>query len=151
MNKNQRAIGIFFKAADTEAALKRLNDFNFPVNKVFVIAENTEQENIFIKNKLSRSLRDRFDLKINNINNIERDETSISLVDALIHLDIPIDMANIYQEFVLQGQYIVVVEGEEADIARAENVLKQSGIQQWVIYQIITEHPEVIVVDRRRL
>jgi hypothetical protein len=148
MNKNQRAIGIFLKAADFETALKKLDASSFSFNKIFVIADNAEQENIFVKNKLFQSLRDRFNL---NINNIEGDETTISLADALIHLDIPIDMANIYQEFVLQGQYLVMVEGEEADINIAENILKQSGIQQWVIYQIITEHPEVIVVDRRRL
>ena len=42
-----------------------------------------------------------------------------------------------------------MVEGNTADISGAETILKSSGIQEWVVYKIVLEHPEVIVVDRR--
>lgn len=50
---------------------------------------------------------------------------------------------------VTQGKYLVMVEGNIDNILGAETILKSCSVQEWVIYKIISEHPEVIMVDRR--
>ena len=47
------------------------------------------------------------------------------------------------------GKYLVMVEGNKNDISGAKSILKRYGIQDWVVYQITLEYPEVIIVDRR--
>lgn len=58
------------------------------------------------------------------------------LIGALIGLGIPEDRARIYSDRVSQGDYLVMVEGSEADIHRAESVLRRGGIQEWGVYDI---------------
>ncbi len=71
------------------------------------------------------------------------------MAKALADLDIPIDIARQYNDSMAGGKYLVMVEGNENDISGAKSILKQCGIQDWVVYQITLEHPEVIIVDRR--
>ena len=42
-----------------------------------------------------------------------------------------------------------MVEGETADIKGAKDILSRCRIKEWVVYKIVLEHPEVIIVDRR--
>lgn len=44
MTKPQRAIAIFQTSSDTEAALKKLDNSQFALERVFVIARNTDRE-----------------------------------------------------------------------------------------------------------
>ena len=152
MTERQRAIGIFHNLLNTEAALKELDNSHFALDRVFVIARDTEQENQIVETKLCQSLRDGFDARISSVANqdsITNGETVISLTNALINLDIPVDTANLYNDLVAKGEYLVMVEGDNTDILGAESILKRCGIQEWVIYKIVLEHPEVIIVDRR--
>lgn len=153
MTERQRAIGIFNNPLDTEAALRKLDESHFSLERVFVIARNTEREDKIVDTKLCESLRDRFNAKISSIakqdHSIIEGETVISLTKALIHLDIPVDTAHFYNQLVADGKYLVMVEGNTADILGAETILKGCGINEWVIYKIVLEHPEVIIVDRR--
>ena len=153
MTEQQRAVGIFNSATEAEAALRKLDESHFSLDKVYVIARNTEREGKIVDTQLCESLRDRFDSRINSAakqeSSIVNGETVISLTKALIHLDIPIDEASLYNQLVADGKYLVMVEGNTADISGAETLLKSSGIREWVIYKIVLEHPEVIVVDRR--
>lgn len=53
---------------------------------------------------------------------------------ALIGLGIPEERAKFYNDRVSKGEYLVVVEGDNAEIAKAEALLHRGGIQNWGIY-----------------
>ncbi|HEY9669594.1 MAG TPA: general stress protein [Coleofasciculaceae cyanobacterium] len=57
-----------------------------------------------------------------------------SLVGALTHLGIPEEQAKDYNERLQQGDYVVIVEGTDEDIRRANSILSLHGIQRWGIY-----------------
>ena len=153
MTQRQRAIGIFDDILNTEAALEELDKSHFSLDRVSVIARNTDKEKKIVGTELCESLRDRFEANISSAarqdSNIIEGETVISLTEALIHLDIPVDIARSYNDMVAQGKYLVMVEGSFDDISGAKTILKRSGIQDWVVYKMALEHPEVIIVDRR--
>lgn len=152
MTKPRRAVGIFQNSQDTEAALKKLDRSRFSLDRVFVIASNSEREREIVDTQLSKSLRDRFDSPISNVvgsNDTTTAETNIDLTQALIHLDIPVDTARFYNDLVANGKYLLMIEGNEADISGAETILQDFDLSEWVIYEVVREHPEVIIVDRR--
>ena len=151
MTERQRAIGIFNDIVDAEAALEELDNSHYSLDKVFVIASNTAQEDRIVGTELCQSLRDRFNTRISSVvrNAGTVTDNTISLTQALTQLDIPIDTARSYNDLVAQGRYLVMVEGNQDDISGAKTILKRCGIQDWVVYKIVLEHPEVIIVDRR--
>jgi uncharacterized membrane protein len=57
-----------------------------------------------------------------------------SIVGALTGLGIPEDRAQTYGNMVSRGSYLVIVDGSEEEINRAEAVLGNRGIQEWGIY-----------------
>lgn len=61
-----------------------------------------------------------------------------SLLGALIGLGIPEERAKVYDERVQRGQYLVIIDGTDAEIARAEVILRQRGIEEFGIY----DHPD---------
>jgi len=101
-----------------------------------------------------------------------------SLAGALIGLGIPEERAHIYNERVSRGEYLVIVDGTQEEIHRAETILRNRNIQEFGIYnspsapvtkEIIsptaeyvapaphpvmttnTDHePKVIVIDHRK-
>lgn len=152
MMERQRSIGIFNNASDTEAALKELDNSHFSLDRVFVIAHDPAGENKVVSTQLCESLRNRFNTRISSNarrNSKAIEDTSISLSKALTHLDIPQDTASLYDDLVEQGKYLVLVEGDREDILGAKTILKRCGIKDWVVYKIVSQHPEVIIVDRR--
>lgn len=56
------------------------------------------------------------------------------LVGGLIGLGIPEERAQAYEESVARGDYLVIVDGTEAEIILAEEILKRKGINEWEIY-----------------
>ena len=56
------------------------------------------------------------------------------LVGALIGLGIPEERAKIYNDRVSRGDYLVLVQGTDAEIAKAEAILHGRGIEEWGIY-----------------
>ena len=60
MTEQQRAVGIFNSATEAEAALRKLDESHFSLDKVYVIARNTEREGKIVDTQLCESLRDRF-------------------------------------------------------------------------------------------
>ena len=153
MTERYRSIGIFNNALDTETALKELDKSHFSLERVYVIARNTEQEDRIVDTiDLCKSLRNRFDTRISSIvkdsSKVEQD-TGITLTKALIRLDIPVDIARSYNNLVAEGKYLLMVEGNHSDVSGAKTILKGRGIRDWVVYKIVLEHPEIIIVDRR--
>ncbi|MEB3830887.1 general stress protein [Phormidium sp. CCY1219] len=58
------------------------------------------------------------------------------LVGALVGLGIPEERARVYNERVSRGDYLLIVEGTEDEIRRAERILSRLGIEEWGIYDI---------------
>ncbi|AFY81041.1 general stress protein [Oscillatoria acuminata] len=56
------------------------------------------------------------------------------LIGALVGLGIPEERAKVYKERVARGDYLVIVDGTEADIARADTILNRGGIEEWGVY-----------------
>jgi hypothetical protein len=79
------------------------------------------------------------------------------LIGALLGLGIPEDRAQVYSNLVARGDYLVMVDGTEDDIERAESVLSNRGIQEWAIYDVPnsrtsrTDSPNRIVETQENL
>ncbi|MEH2324813.1 MAG: histidine kinase [Nostoc sp.] len=58
-----------------------------------------------------------------------------SLLGALVGLGIPEERARVYDERVKRGHYLVILDGTDTEIARAEAVLHQSGVEEFGIYE----------------
>lgn len=58
------------------------------------------------------------------------------LIGALVGLGIPEEKARNYNDRVSRGHYLVMVDGNDAEIARAESVLTGRGIEDFGIYDI---------------
>jgi hypothetical protein len=62
-----------------------------------------------------------------------------SLVGGLIGLEIPADRAKVYSDRVAKGEYLVVVEGVEADIILAGLIFSKHGVNDWHTYDLSVE------------
>ncbi|NJM63093.1 MAG: histidine kinase, partial [Oscillatoriales cyanobacterium RU_3_3] len=60
--------------------------------------------------------------------------TAGGLIGALVGLGIPEEEAKAYSDRVARGDYLVLLNGTESEIAEAERVLSRGGIQQWGVY-----------------
>jgi hypothetical protein len=58
------------------------------------------------------------------------------VIGALTGLGIPEEEARDYSERVSQGEYLVIIEGTEAEIRQAATVLSHQGIQRWRVHTI---------------
>lgn len=56
------------------------------------------------------------------------------LLGGLIGWGIPEEQAKFYYDRVSQGDYLLIVEGTEHEIRRAETILNSQSIQQWRVY-----------------
>jgi uncharacterized membrane protein len=59
-----------------------------------------------------------------------------AIVGALTGLGIPEEEAKAYNERVSQGDYLVMVEGTEAEIDRAGSLLRDRGVERWNVYNM---------------
>lgn len=57
-----------------------------------------------------------------------------SLLGTLIGLGIPEERARVYDERVRRGHYLVIIDGTDTEIARAEAILRQGGVEEFGIY-----------------
>jgi hypothetical protein len=64
---------------------------------------------------------------------IEAAATS-GLVKALADLGIPKEEARVYSDQLLQSHYLVIVDGTEDEMSRAESIFSAQGIQGWSVY-----------------
>jgi hypothetical protein len=85
------------------------------------------------------------------------------LFGALVGLGIPEERARVYNDRLSRGHYLVIVDGTDNEIRRAEAILSNRGIQEWGIYDApnvdtartdypasaVDTEPDVIVVDHR--
>ncbi|MBW4476810.1 MAG: histidine kinase [Tolypothrix brevis GSE-NOS-MK-07-07A] len=57
-----------------------------------------------------------------------------SLLGGLIGLGIPEERARVYNDRVQRGQYLVILDGSDAEIAEAEKILHTRGVEEFGIY-----------------
>jgi hypothetical protein len=57
-----------------------------------------------------------------------------NLVQALTGLGIPEERARVYSDRLQQGNYLVIVDGTDDEIHRAEPILRERNIEYWGIY-----------------
>jgi hypothetical protein len=57
-----------------------------------------------------------------------------SLLGALVGLGIPEERARVYNERVERGHYLVIIDGTDAEITRAEAILRRGGVEEFGIY-----------------
>ncbi len=62
--------------------------------------------------------------------------TAGGLIGALIGYGIPEEQATLYRDRIYQGDYLVMLEGTEADIRQAEAILSRWDIQEFRIYDM---------------
>lgn len=74
---------------------------------------------------------------------------------ALLGLGIPEEQAQVYNERVTRGDYLVIIDGTEAEICHAENILRNRGVEEFGIYNAphtadtSKDEPPVTIVDNR--
>jgi uncharacterized protein YcfJ len=56
------------------------------------------------------------------------------LIGSLVGLGIPEERAKAYQDHVVGGNYLVIVDGTEAEILRAERIFRTKGVREWDVY-----------------
>ena len=56
------------------------------------------------------------------------------LAGALVGLGIPEDRAKVYNDRLVKGDYLVMVDGTEDEVRRAETILRRRGIEEWGMY-----------------
>ncbi|MDJ0694608.1 hypothetical protein [Mastigocoleus sp. MO_188.B34] len=67
-----------------------------------------------------------------------------SLAGALITLGIPDDKAKIYSELFERGCYLLIVNGNEREIAIAEMIFRNRGIKKWDTYNVSAVTPSIL-------
>ncbi|BAT54998.1 hypothetical protein NOS3756_39740 [Nostoc sp. NIES-3756] len=59
-----------------------------------------------------------------------------NLVNAMGKLGIPEERARVYSDRLQQGNYLLIIDGSEEEIHRAESILREDGIEYWDIYNV---------------
>jgi uncharacterized protein (TIGR02271 family) len=67
-----------------------------------------------------------------------------SLLGGLVGMGIPEEQAKVYNNRVSGGDYLVMVDGTDVEISRAEAILSHRGIQEWGVYDIPPSQPSAI-------
>jgi len=176
LSQEKRAVGLFSTYQDTETALHHLRTSGFPMNKVSVIARDSDQHKDIAGVETKDRMSDHADegaatgalaggalggltgllvglssFVIPGIGPIifaGAEAATIAsiitggavgavaggLMGALVGLGIPEDRAKIYSDRVSAGDYLVIVNGSEEEISRAESMLNGRNIQEWGVY-----------------
>lgn len=113
LTRNKYAVGFFPHLRDAEHAVSDLRNAGFPLSQVSLIAQHFERQEPFA----DIDLRDRLDA---------------------MRMGLPDDRARFYNERVIGGDYIVVVNGTEDEIRDAAMILSNRGIREWQVYDPTT-------------
>jgi hypothetical protein len=65
------------------------------------------------------------------------------LIGGLIGLGIPEERAKVYHDYVVSGDYLVIVDGTVEEVFRAETILKTKGVREWEVYNPPVTSPYV--------
>lgn len=177
-NNHQRAIGTFPNRSTAEKALHTLKDSGFPMDRVSVVAQDSDQLDPMAGTEVSDRLDNKADdgaqvgavsggtlggltgllvgigvLAIPGLGPIMLAGAAATalattavggaigaatggLLGGLIGMGIPEERAQIYHDRVTAGQYLVMVDGTDSEIAQAEGILNNLGIEEWNMYDL---------------
>lgn len=108
---NKRAVGVFPHRRDAETAIKDLRDAGFPMSQVSLVVSDRDRD----YGIADIDVRDRFDNGL---------------------FGFPQDRARFYNDRFDRGEYLVIVDGTEDEVRRAEAIMRRRGIQDWGIFDI---------------
>lgn len=177
LEQHNRGVGILSTRQDAESALNELRDSGFSLEKVGVMAKDSEFDGQLTQRDRSDRLAAQAQggattgavtgtgrkglggllvgfgtLAISGVGTaVEVGTGGASLattlggkgigsfadtwVGALAGIGIPEERAHVYSDLVRRGDYLVMVEGKAEDLANAESLLRNRGIQEWEIYK----------------
>ncbi|MEG4859978.1 histidine kinase [Microcoleus sp. K1-B6] len=177
LGQHKRAVGAFSNYRDTELALMELQSTGFPMNKVSVVGEKLDNNEIagatagkgtddkvgggakagatagVVTGGLIGLLGSIGALAIPGVGPVMAGgaiatllaDTVVGgaigaaaggLVGGLVGLGVPEAKAKVYNDRVSRGEYLVFVEGTDAELATAEGIMSVRGIQDWGIYDV---------------
>jgi len=177
LGQHKRAVGAFSNYRDTELALIELQSTGFPMNKVSVVGENLDSNEIagasagkgtdekvgggakagatagVVTGGLIGLLGSIGALAIPGVGPVMAGgalatllaDTAVGgaigaatggLLGGLVGLGVPEEKAKAYNDRVSRGEYLVVVEGTDADLATAQGIMSVRGIHDWAIYDV---------------
>ena len=180
LGQHKRAVGAFSNYRDTELALMELQSTGFPMNKVSVVGENLDSNEIAgasagkstdekvgggatagatagaVTGGLIGLLGSIGALAIPGVGPVMAGGAIATLLadtvvggaigaaagglaGGLIGLGVPEGKAKAYSDRVSRGEYLVFVEGTDADLATAEGIMSVRGIHDWGIYDVPTD------------
>lgn len=139
---HKHAVGVFPTRSDAESALSELRDAGFPMSQVSLVVPDADRTYRFA-----------------GVNMLDR-------MDNYAHYGIFDDRARVYRDRLSRGNYLVLVNGTDDEIARAHAILNRRGIQEFGIYDptqisatreviepdrpgVVSGDPNVVIVDRR--
>lgn len=172
---NKRAIGIFPNRQDTESALNELQNSDFPMEKVSVVAkdvsendEMAQSQSEFVREQTLKGLGSGAvaggallgglggllaglgTLAVPGVGSIAVAGAQAALagtfaggfygagaggiIGAVIGNGVSHEQAKAYSDRLSQGDYLVMIDGTDEEIQRAESVLKAQGIQDWGVF-----------------
>jgi hypothetical protein len=109
VSRLHRAIGVFPNLGEAEAALNNLRDADFPMSQISLVARDYDRRN----QMPGIHVRDRFDND---------------------YFGFPEDRFHFFHDRFNRGEYLVIVDGTEDEIRRAEPLLSRHRIQYWSIF-----------------
>ncbi|MBD2040951.1 general stress protein [Microcoleus sp. FACHB-672] len=177
VSEQRRAVGVFSERQQAEQALNELKASNFSMDKVSLIAKETEEGDQVSGTQVSERIGNQ---NVESGTAVVADAATSSawgsvlvglgslaipglgpliaagsvgvalvttlagiglgtlatgnLVKALTDLGISQESASAYADSLEQGNYLVIVDGTQEEIGRAEAVFSNGGIQNWGIY-----------------
>ena len=177
VSEQKRAVGVFSDRQQAEQALNELKAANFSMEKISLIAKDTEEGDQIGGTQVNERIGNQ---KVESGTAVVADEATSSawgsvlvglgslaipglgpliaagsvgvalvttlagiglgtlatgnLVKALTDLGISQESADAYADSLEQGDYLVIVDGTQDEINRAETVFSNGGIQNWGIY-----------------
>lgn len=174
VDTQKRAIGVFPDLEHTEAAIDRLKNSDFPIDKVTVVGKHTPEGEKMVRNP-HEIIPDKTTENLQQ--GAVRGATLGGLVGALAGLATLVvpgvgtvfvtgfqaaaagmfagvfagglggswigmvagdavseEKANFYSDRLSRGNYLVIVDGSDEEISRAESILKAQGILDWGVY-----------------
>ncbi|HEY9846226.1 MAG TPA: DUF2382 domain-containing protein [Candidatus Caenarcaniphilales bacterium] len=176
LRQHRRAVGVFPSRREAEHALNELRDSGFPMEKVSVVAKDSDPKDQLGGAHMSDHPGNKADegakagvvaggalggltgllvglgaLAIPGIGPVmlagagaTAIATALSggaigaaaggLGGALIGSGIPEERAKVYSDRVSQGDYLVMVDGTDEELRRAESILSRRGIRHWGVY-----------------
>ena len=142
VGRHKHAVGVFPTRGEAEYALNELRDAGFPLSQVSLVVPAADRNYRFA-----------------GVNTLDR-------MDNYAHYGIFDDRASVYRDRLSRGNYMVLVNGTDDEIARAHAILNRRGIQEFGIYDptqvsasrqviepdrpgVVGGDPNVVIVDHR--